>query len=64
MVGQRNNLGNEMQSEDSGNSSLETYTLGNRKLPIASGGIERGIFWERTKYLAWIILQDLWPDVF
>ena len=42
VVGQRNIVGNEIQSDDSGNSSLETYTLSNRKLPIALGGIERG----------------------
>ena len=47
VVGQRNNVRNEMQSDDSGNFSLETYTLSNRKLPIALGGIERGsMYWQ------------------
>ena len=46
-VGQHNNMGNEMQSDDSGNSSVETYTLSNRKLPITQLGNERGsMFWE------------------
>ena len=47
VVGQRNIVGNEIQSDDSGNSSLETYTLINRKLPITLLGNERGsMFWE------------------